>query len=70
MQGVRSPVFLVKVAKEVILEGLPIHLIKQEKEALAPEVTGEFISVGSLDDVKTNGNWPITYDTAEAKDKK
>ncbi len=69
VQGLKSPVFLVQIAKELILEGLPIHLIKQEKEALAPEVTGEFISVGSLDDVKTNGNWPIVYDTAAAKDK-
>ena len=69
VQGVKSPVFLVKVAKETVLEGLPIHLIKQEKEALAPEVTGEFISVGSLDDVKTNGNWPIVYDTGKTKDK-
>ncbi len=69
VQGVKSPVFMVSVAKELILEGLPIHLIKQEKEALAPEVIGEFISVGSLDDVKTNGNWPILYDSGKAKNK-
>jgi hypothetical protein len=68
VQGVKSPVFLVKIAKEKILDGLPRHLIKQEIEALAPEVTGAFISVGSLDDVKTNGNWPQIYDTGEAKD--
>ena len=69
VQGVKSPVFLAQVAKELVLEGLPRHLIKQEIEALAPEVTGEFISVGSLDDVKTNGNWPKVYDTGEAKNK-
>ncbi len=69
VQGVRSPVFMVSVPKEVILEGLPIHLIKQEKEALAPEVIGEFLSVGSMDDVKTNGNWPILYDSGKAKNK-
>ena len=68
VQGVKSPVFLVQIAKEKVLEGLPRHLIKQEIEALAPEVTGEFISVGSLDDVKTNGNWPQLYDTGKAKD--
>jgi hypothetical protein len=68
VQGVKSPVFLVRIAKEKVLEGLPRHLIKQEIEALAPEVTGEFISVGSLDDVKTNGNWPQLYDTGKAKD--
>jgi hypothetical protein len=70
VQGVKSPVFLVKVAKAIVLEGLPMHLIKQEIEAVAPEVTGEFISVGSIDDVKTNGNWPQLYDTGEIKDKK
>lgn len=70
VQGVQSAVFIAQVAKEVILEGLPRHLIKQEIEALAPEVTGAFISVGSLDDVKTNGNWPKLYDTGEAKNKK
>ena len=69
VQGVQSPVFLVKVAKEKVLEGLPRHLIKQEVEALAPEVTGAYISVGDLEDVKTNGNWPQIYDTGEAKDK-
>ena len=68
VQGVKSPVFLVQIAKEKVLEGLPRHLIKQEIEALAPEVTGAFISVGSLDDVKTNGNWPQLYDTGKAKD--
>ena len=67
VQGIKSPVFLVQIAKEKVLEGLPRHLIKQEIEALAPEVTGEFISVGSLDDVKTNGNWPQLYDTGGAK---
>ena len=69
VQGVQSPVFLVQIAKEKLLEGLPRNLIKQEIEALAPEVTGAFISIGSLDDVKTNGNWPQIYDNGEAKNK-
>jgi hypothetical protein len=43
--------------------------IRQEKEALGgPEVRGEFVSVGSLDDVKTGGNWPPLYDPKEDKD--
>ena len=69
IQGIKSPVFLAKVAKDIVLKGLPNHLIKQEKEALAPEITGEFVSVGSLDDVTTSGNWPIIYDTGKTKDK-
>lgn len=69
VQGIKSPVFIVKVAKEVVLKGLPNHLIKQEIEAVAPEITGEFVSVGSLDDVKTSGNWPVIYDTGKVKNK-
>jgi len=70
VQGVKAPVFEAKVDKAVVLGGLSKSLINQEKEALGgPEVRGEFISVGSLDDVKTSGNWPPSYDTAEEKDK-
>ncbi|MDJ0646246.1 MAG: hypothetical protein QNJ57_09730 [Flavobacteriaceae bacterium] len=69
VQGIKSPVFQAKVDKGVILVGLDRNLIKQEKEAFGgPEVSGEFISVGSLDDVKVNGNWPPFYDTGESKD--
>lgn len=70
VQGINSPVFQAKVDKAVVLEGLDINLIKSEKEAFGgPEVAGEFISVGSLEDVKVNGNWPPFYDTAEEKKK-
>jgi len=70
VQGIKAPVFEAKVDKAVVLGGLPKSLISQEKEALGgPEVRGEFISVGSLDDVKTSGNWPPSYDTAEEQDK-
>ncbi len=69
VQGIKSPVFQAKIDKGIILDGLDIHLIKQEKEAFGgPEVSGEFISVGSLDDVKVNGNWPPFYDTGDKKD--
>lgn len=69
VQDIKSPVFMVKIDKGVILEGLDRNLIKQEREAFGgPEVSGEFISVGSLDDVKVNGNWPPFYDTGDKKD--
>jgi len=69
VQDIKSPVFMVKVDKGVILEGLDRNLIKQEREAFGgPEVSGEFISVGSLDDVKVNGNWPPFYDTGDKKE--
>lgn len=69
VQGLKSPVFMAKVAKEVVLKGLDRNLIKAEKEAFGgPEVAGEYISVGSLDDVKESGNWPPSYDTKEEKE--
>jgi hypothetical protein len=61
--GLEVPVFLAKVDKAVILEGLNAHLIGQEREAIGgDEVKGEFLSVGSLEEVNSNGNWPPFYD--------
>ncbi|MGB5262245.1 MAG: hypothetical protein WBN28_01510 [Lutimonas sp.] len=38
-------------------------LIRQEKEALGGiNVPGEYIQVGSLNEVNSNGNWPPSYD--------
>jgi len=71
VQGLLAPVFLVEVDKAIILEGLNEDFIRQEKEALGGvNVRGAYISVGSLDDVKTSGNWPPSYDTAEERTKK
>ena len=68
VQGIKAPVFEAKVDKAIVLEGLNRDYINQEKDALGGiEVRGEYISVGSLDDVKTSGNWPPFYDSAEEK---
>ena len=70
VQGVKAPVFLARVDKAIILEGLNKDLIRMEKEALGgSEVSGEYISVGSLDNVNTSGNWPPSYDPDGEKDK-
>ncbi|MDY7394230.1 hypothetical protein UMM65_03180 [Aureibaculum sp. 2210JD6-5] len=70
VQGIKASVFEAKVDKAIVLDGLDKDLIRQEKEALGGvDVRGEYISVGSLEDVKTGGNWPPKYDTAEEKDK-
>ena len=62
VQGVKASVFEAKVDKAVVLKGLNKDLIRQEKEALGGiNVPGESISVGSLEDVNTNGNWPPFY---------
>ncbi len=63
VQGVMASVFEAKVDKAVVLEGMNKDLIRQEKEALGGvNVPGEYIAVGSLEDVNTNGNWPPFYD--------
>lgn len=63
VQGVKTSVFEVKVDKAVILEGMDKDLIRQEKEALGGiNVPGAYITVGSLVDVNSNGNWPPFYD--------
>ena len=63
VEGVQTWVFEVKVDKAVVLVGMDKDLISQEKEALGGiNVPGPNISVGSLEDVNSNGNWPPFYD--------
>ncbi len=70
VEGVKSWVFVARVPKEDVLKGLDQELIDIEKRAPGgTEVKGEFIQVGSLTDVKTNGNWPPTYDSKDEKNK-
>ena len=61
--GYRAPVFEAKVKKNVVLYDQPNDLLAQENARNSvEEVNGEFITVGSLVDVSTNGNWPPIYD--------
>lgn len=63
MPGFYVPVFEIKVDKGVVLKGLDKNLIRQEREAIGgDEVRGAFLSVGSLEEVSSNGNWPPFYD--------
>lgn len=67
--GLTAPVFEIKVDKALILKGMDINLVKQEKEAIGgEEVRGEFIRVGSLAEVSEDGNWPPFYDKGDKKD--
>ncbi len=60
------PVFEAKVAKEVILFDQDPDLVNQAEEIVGvDEVPGPFISVGSMEEVKTSGNWPLKYGDAE-----
>ena len=43
-------------------------LVKQKKEAFGGEqVRCPFVSIGSLEEVSTNGNWPPFYDAGDKK---
>jgi len=60
--NVKFPVFEAKVNKSVILHDQDKDLIMQEKQVVSVEaVNGEFIKVGSMEEVKTTGNWPTVY---------
>ncbi|QLG46474.1 hypothetical protein [Costertonia aggregata] len=61
--GYRAPVFEAKVKKDIILYDQPEDLMARENSQVSvEEVNGSEITVGSLTDVSTNGNWPPIYD--------
>src|SRR5690606_14065230 len=60
--GLKIPVFQASVKKNVILHDLDKDLVIQENQVVSVEgVNGDAITVGSMDEVNTNGNWPKTY---------
>lgn len=62
----RIPVFEANVSKDDVLHGLSRDLIIQEKQVISVDgVNGTHITVGSMEEVSTNGNWPKQYDTRE-----
>jgi hypothetical protein len=62
----KIPVFEAKVAKEVILKDQPQELVMQEKQIVSVDaVDGAYITVGAMDEINTNGNWPTFYGGTE-----
>lgn len=60
--SINIPVFEASVKKDVILFDQPKELVSQENQVLSVEaVNGDAIKVGSMDEIKTIGNWPKTY---------
>ena len=58
----RIPVFEARVSKDVVLHDMDEDLVAQEKQVVSVDnVNGEFIAVGSMEEVNTSGNWPTTY---------
>lgn len=63
---VKIPVFEASVKKDVILSDQDRDLVIQENQVVSVDgVNGDRIQVGSLDEVKTNGNWPKTFGSNE-----
>jgi hypothetical protein len=63
VQGLVVPTFRARTAKKAILDGMNESLVKQELEAIeTDQIKGEYVSVGSLEEVSTGGNWPPKYD--------
>ena len=64
--NITFPVFEVKVNKSVILHDQSKDLVMQEKQVMSVDgVNGEYITVGSMEEVKTTGNWPQLYGSNE-----
>lgn len=67
--GLTIPVFEAKIKKSLILYDQPSTLVKQELEVMNVEdINGSYITLGSLTEVSTTGNWPSFYDTKREED--
>jgi hypothetical protein len=63
---INIPVFEVIATKDVILYDQNKDLLNQEKQVVSVDgVNGDALKVGSMDEVKTTGNWPKTYGSNE-----
>lgn len=70
VQGLVVPTFRARTPKRGILAGMNESLIKQELEAIeTDQIKGEYVSVGSLEEVTTGGNWPPKYDRKDGAKK-
>ncbi|MEH6407218.1 MAG: hypothetical protein V7767_08060 [Leeuwenhoekiella sp.] len=59
---IKIPVFEAKVSKDVLLYDQPKDYISKEKQVISVDgVNGAYLSVGSMTEVNTNGNWPQSY---------
>lgn len=68
IQGLELPTFEARVPKKPILKGMDASLVKQELERVeTDEIKGAYISVGSLQEVTTGGNWPPYYDKNDVR---
>jgi hypothetical protein len=67
VQGLIVPTFRARTPKKGVLNGMNESLVKQELEAVeTQQIKGEYISVGSLEEVTSGGNWPPSYDRSDS----
>lgn len=60
--GLKIAVFEAKVSKDVLLHDQDKDLLYQEKDVVSVDgVNGTHLSVGSMTEVNTSGNWPKSY---------
>ncbi|MEZ4802701.1 MAG: hypothetical protein R2797_07990 [Gelidibacter sp.] len=60
------PVFEASVDKSVILNDQDKNLVEKEKQVVSVDgVNGPTLTVGSMDEIKTTGNWPKNYSKEE-----
>lgn len=58
------PVFEASVDKSILLDGEDKNLIAKEKQVVSVDgVNGPKLMVGSMNEIKTIGNWPKNYST-------
>lgn len=63
VQGLIVSTFMARTPKKAILAGMSESLVKQELEVIqTDQIKGKYISVGSLEEVTSGGNWPPSYD--------
>lgn len=68
--GLIVSTFRVRTPKAGILKGMNGSLIKQELEVKeSNQIKGDFVSVGSLEEISTGGNWPPQYDRKNSEEK-
>ncbi|WP_452222809.1 hypothetical protein [Lacinutrix chionoecetis] len=59
----KLPVFEAVAMKKDILHDQPKDLVKKEENVFSvEEINGDAIKIGSMEEVKVNGNWPKVYD--------
>lgn len=66
--GIKVPVFVARVKKADLLNGLDAQLIQEAIDAF--DVKGDYLQVGDLEQASVSGNWPKPYEPGFKEGKK